>query len=291
MNALRIQGFIFSLLALLCTLAAAFLHLNDNMLLLPMLILSVLLGVPHGALDTVFAQRLHGVHGLARWLVFALAYLSLMALVIVFWKTAPALFMAGFLLISAWHFSGDPVAGTPVLSRLFYGGAILVLPALLHSNEVGRLFAFLVAPDIAGALTQWLHIMSWPWLFGTFIAAAIRAGKDWLTGLEILATGVLALFVPPLFAFVIFFCAMHSPRHILRTWRYAGSGPAAAAQLLLASALPLLGTLVIGIAAAFALRHLSLETAAMQILFIGLAALTVPHMVLIEQVRFSGWEK
>jgi Brp/Blh family beta-carotene 15,15'-monooxygenase len=257
--------------------------------LIPLAILIVLLGVPHGALDTVFAQRLHGVRGVAGWCVFTLAYLALMALVAGLWKVVPALFMIGFLVVSALHFSGDPVIGTPVLSRLLYGGAILILPALLHEQEMRRLFAFLIPPDTAGSLVQWLHAMSWPWLAGTLTAAAISAKKDWLTGLELLATALLALLASPLVAFVIFFCSMHSPRHILRTWRYAGSVPAA--QLIKASALPLLGTLIIFTAAAFSLRDLSIESAVMQLVFIGLAALTVPHMVLVEQVRFSGWEK
>ena len=38
------------------------------------------------------------------------------------------------------------------------------------------------------------------------------------------------------------------------------------------------------------LKGLTLDTAIVRILFVALAALTVPHMVLIERVRLSGWQ-
>jgi hypothetical protein len=37
------------------------------------------------------------------------------------------------------------------------------------------------------------------------------------------------------------------------------------------------------------LRALPIETRLVQLIFVSLAALTVPHMALVERVRFSGW--
>ena len=38
------------------------------------------------------------------------------------------------------------------------------------------------------------------------------------------------------------------------------------------------------------MKGLTLDTAIVRILFVALAALTVPHMVLIERVRLAGWQ-
>ena len=49
------------------------------------------------------------------------------------------------------------------------------------------------------------------------------------------------------------------------------------------------GVLLLGSSALLA--ETAQDTKLMQIIFVGLAALTVPHMVLVEQIRFYGWPK
>lgn len=293
MTALRIQGLLFCAIA--AGVAAAGVAAGDALALafdgatglLVLATLILLLGVPHGALDIVFAEELYGMHGLRRWCGFTLAYLSAVLLVVMIWQTMPLLFLVGFLLLSALHFSGDPAPGTRFVARLLYGGTMIVLPALLHESEMARLFSFLVAPQAATMLASFLHEISWPWLLTTALAAAWQTRTHSLTGLEMAAAAALALLTPPLLAFTVFFCTMHGARHIVRTWHYAGAG--SAARLGRAALLPMLGTLILGGAAAYYLRTSPLEAGLMQLVFVGLAALTVPHMALVEQVRWSGW--
>lgn len=82
---------------------------------------------------------------------------------------------------------------------------------------------------------------------------------------------------------------MHSARHILRTIDY--SGRASLRILLAAALLPMLGVIAVSAAAWYFLRATSLDARLVQLVFVGLAALTVPHMALVERVRLAGWTK
>lgn len=288
MNAQRIQGLAFSIGAIvLAVVAVTAARFDPQVELIVVATLIVLLGVPHGALDTIFARQLYGIQTPGGWLRFAVIYVLLGALVVGFFMLAPSGFLIGFLLISMLHFSGDPAAGTPWLARALYGGAIIVLPTLLHAGEIARLFALLVGINAATLVTPFLSLLAWPWLIGLALAAIQRLPKDWLTALEMGAVAVLAVLAPPLISFTVFFCAMHSARHILRTIDY--SGRTSPALILGATLLPMLGVLVASAAAWHFLGGTPINGAIIQLIFVGLAALTVPHMALVERVRLSGW--
>lgn len=286
----RIQGLVFSIAALLVAAASfALTGFNQQTELIVLAALILLLGVPHGALDTIFARQLYSIHTLLGWACFAGVYILLSFLVVGLWLLAPILFLVLFLAISLSHFSGDPAAGTPALSRILYGGAIIFLPTLYHGPEVVRLFSFLVGMNAASLLEPWLQIFAWPWLIALAVASILSLRNNWLTAVEIISVGLLAALTPPLISFTLFFCAMHSARHILRTLDYSGcSSP----RLLLMGALfPMLGVLTASAATWYFFRSADLDATVIRLIFVGLAALTVPHMVLVERVRFSGWIK
>lgn len=288
MNALRIQGLAFSIGAILLAIVAVSTARFDSQVeLIVVASLIVLLGIPHGALDTIFARKLYGIKTLGGWLRFALIYLLLGASVVGFFMLAPSGFLIGFLLISMLHFSGDPAAGTPWFARALYGGAIIVLPTLLYAGEITRLFALLVGIDAATLVTPFLRLLAWPWLISFVLAAIQRLPKDWLTALEMGAVALLAVLAPPLISFTVFFCAMHSARHILRTINYSGSS--SLGLILGAMSLPMLGVLLASATAWHFLGGMPMNGAIIQLVFVGLAALTVPHMALVERVRLSGW--
>ncbi|NQW80503.1 MAG: ATP-binding protein, partial [Polaromonas sp.] len=133
MTALRRQGLWFSILALTTgILSVLFVPLDPQLELLLAGLCIVLLGVPHGALDPIFAQALPQIKSRTSWVVFVLAYLLLAALVVALWWYAPTIFLLAFLSVSVLHFSGDLAEGANFLTRFFYGGAAIVLPAALN---------------------------------------------------------------------------------------------------------------------------------------------------------------
>ena len=288
MNALRVQGIVFSAGALLVALGTLALgRLSPQLELIVVAVLILVLGVPHGALDTIFAKQLYGIRTLSGWLQFSLLYLLLAALVVGLWLWQPGLFLLGFLAISAAHFSGDPLQGVPWPARLFYGGSVILLPTIGHAQEIGRLFGLLVGDATATPLVPWLRLLAWPWLVGLALASLWQTRHDFWTALEMAAAGILAIVAPPLVSFVVFFCGMHSARHILRTMNF--SGRSSWRYVAGAALLPMAGVLAGSALAWVFLRDTALDARVVQVVFVGLAALTVPHMVLVERVRLSGW--
>ncbi len=289
MNSLKVQGVVFSVSALLVA-AACFLlpRLDPQIELFVFLALVVVLGVPHGALDPIFARRLYAVHSFAGWLAFVALYVGLGILVIVFWVLAPSWFLAVFLIASAAHFSGDPVSGTHWAARVLYGGSVIVLPVLLHANDMTQLFSFLVGAAAADSFVSALLFFAWPWVTGILLVLLFTWRRNWLTTLEIASSSLLAIAAPPLLGFAVFFCAMHSSRHSLRTKHYAGLPTR---QLLLTSVVPTVAVVAAGILTWTFVNSAPLDMRIVQFVVIGLAALTAPHMLLVERVRFSGWAK
>jgi Brp/Blh family beta-carotene 15,15'-monooxygenase len=287
MTAMRWQGLLFSILALITSLLSwVTVPVDPQLELLLAGSLIVLIGVPHGALDTIFAQALPQIASPLSWVMFVLAYLMLAGLVVALWWFAPTVFLLGFLAISILHFSGDLAVGANIFARLFYGGAPLVLPAALHAAELDRLFSHLAGPQSAGLVIGLLQVLAWPWMAALGFIILRSARHDALLALELFAVSVLAVTASPLLGFTIFFCCMHSPRHILRTQIYAGM---TLQRLAAVAILPMLGVVLMATAGWYVLPASPIDERMIQFLFVALAALTVPHMVLVERVRFSGW--
>ena len=247
---------------------------DDAPLLL--LLAVVVLGVPHGALDPLLARRLGvwtGGPGLARYLA---AYIGLVLAVLLAWSAAPGPSLAVFLVVSAWHFGGDWADRLGPWSRLACGAGIVALPCLTHADEVARLFALLVPNTDALLITGWLGIIAPLSLTALFLIAV--ATRSLSVSAELLAITALAVTLAPLAYFAIYFCALHSPRHLLRAApRLSGVAPATTIFTTTAITTLTLGT---GAAVLFAVDPDQLDAAMMRVVFIGLFALTVPHMLL-----------
>ncbi len=138
-------------------------------------------------------------------------------------------------------------------------------------------------------MTFGLKLLSWPWLFACCVSIAAELKIDKFTAFELAALTLLAVAAPPLIAFTVFFCTMHSARHVMRTLKLAGN--ASPTFLSLAATVPMAGVLALSLIAWRYFPESSIDSRIVQFIFVGLAALTVPHMALVEQARVSGWMK
>jgi Brp/Blh family beta-carotene 15,15'-monooxygenase len=252
---------------------------NESILIKALAIGVLLAGIPHGAIDPVLAKKFGVWRTGTGLLMFALAYVAVAALMVVIWILAPSLTLAAFLLLSVWHFSGDWLQDLSRKESLPISLSLLTLPALFHITEVAQIFRLLTGEDATILTTSMATIAP----IATLLAAssAIKAGMQGIDhGMEILVLLVCAALMPPIWFFLIYFCFLHSPRHILKTLNDNDG------NTLLSSALLFTGiTLVLAVIALLALPAISLDERILKVVFIGLFALTVPHMILIDFLK------
>ena len=253
-----------------------------------------LFGLPHGALDLALVQ------GASRgsWLALAAAigvYLVVSAAVLAVWVTAPVVALLGFLAIAIIHFGlGDtedlhgPQRAVEVIAR---GGFAGVAPLVFHPQTTRDLFALLVGPNSVATLDAALALLTTPvsHLWVACLAAAIlwrlwQRAQGWLPAVAelLLTTAIFAVF-HPLAAFLLYFCFVHSVRHIadLGAARFPDAAPRALRWLLVESLPFTLATVVLGGLAWFVFgRAINFDEAMIRLVFWGLSALTLPHMIL-----------
>ena len=239
-----------------------------------------LVGLPHGALDPVIAYR-HGIiKTVASGIRFFLLYLTIVFAVVIFWFLLPQTALTGFLFISALHFGRDWRFKLR-LGGFGYGALVLGLPALTNSEAVSLIFNFLLFTESANFSVIFLQIIG---LIGATLILFDLTKLSVLRILEVCFLGLIATLINPLWYFVIYFCGFHSPRHLSSEFQRMTRD-----QKLIAYVVILLITIITLAISAISGSYLEkyyndLNMLIYQLIFIGLAGLTVPHMCLLEWV-------
>jgi Brp/Blh family beta-carotene 15,15'-monooxygenase len=237
----------------------------------------VLLGLPHGALDPMVAQQFfRDYRGLLLPLFYA-TYFALSLLYTLLWWKWPTFGLSSFLVIAAFHFGSDWEGRGSLLSRLAYGFTIVALPAASHPVQVATIYQGL---GVARSLPL-MHVSVVVALCAGPVAVA-SAARRWRKGrsdlVEFLCIVAAGLLLQPLLFFVCYFALLHSPRHLLMTARSVGISRLTTIARVTAPILFV--TLLFASVFLAIIQRRSLEENVLYVVFVGLAALTVPHMLL-----------
>ena len=246
-------------------------------------VLVATLGLPHGALDPLIARRAGLWRTPLGFAGFNLGYLAIVLLVVGVWLLAPTASLIGFLVVSGIHFGADWNGGRSVMLRSLTGVGLLTLPAFAHHDEVAGIYRTLagtgggVVADVQSSLGP-LAIVA------MLIGAALALRRRPTDALEILLATTLALVAPPLIFFALYFCALHSARHLRHGFaEERGSGRLAVLITVAYTVVPIaaVGILTAVFVGDFAPGGSLAGGWIIRLVFIGLAALTVPHMMVI----------
>jgi beta-carotene 15,15'-dioxygenase len=238
------------------------------------ILMIAVLGLPHGAADAFLIKKYWS--GRVAWLLMMPAYALIVILYAFFFLHFPATGLVIFILISVWHFGVQDSDGLPRWSVVGAGGIFIFGPFLYWSLQIDGYLLQLGLLESSRIILLQLS----PWLFiicaALVLAAALQkrhVSKAPLVGFALSLP--VALFLPPLLSFSLYFCLLHAPRHWAASrlempnwWR----SPVVICALLLT-------WVAAGIWAFYGGEKLISERTTI-VLIIGMAALTVPHMLL-----------
>jgi len=240
------------------------------------------LGVPHGALDGEVARAvLRPRFGWSWFLVFALPYLGLSALVLLAWHLAPVPTLMAFLAVSVWHFGTEDAEPGNHLEAVVRGGLPIAVPMLIHPAATTAVFATAAGAHLPQP-PEWLWAASLAWLALAIVWGSHAALYRRMRALAVpgLLVGMFAA-LPPLTAFAIYFVAVHAPAHTEALIRNPARAPRVRdgrSAILLALPITAL-TLLIGVAL-WPFYGGTVPDRLLALTLQGLAALTLPHMLL-----------
>lgn len=246
----------------------------------------------HGAFDGVLAQEVLQPRFGSRWRpFFHTAYLALAGVVALLWWRAPLVALVAFLLYSALHF-GMEMERERSIPAVLLGTAVGFLPIAAACRwwpaQVSAIFAVMLRPSAASALP--LAVLCgrvlWPLVFLILVGNLLKRPRRIASVLAFTLAALLLLrCCSPVVAFAIYFCAWHTPEHLLGTsLDEAGHFQTGRMWSHLRQSFALWVVSLVGIALLCWWGRDTLAGYAGAV-FIALSALTVPHMALAECLR------
>ena len=243
-----------------------------------------LFGVPHGGFDAAIARRSGWqMDGRLSWVIFHVIYVALALAVALLWWWFPLFSLGLFLLVSGYHFGASDIAdiGGDWLPWIAHGGLVPIAIPSINLEAVKPIFSILIGAYEADILLSIIRIIFFVWLLALiaycfFALYKKQYGKSLIGLVAIIAIAVL---LPPLVCFAVYFCFWHSRGHIARLWHslHKNKRLAAVQEAIAYTLLAWIGAVIF-----FFYLSGSLSDILLQLTFIGLAALTWPHMILVD---------
>jgi Brp/Blh family beta-carotene 15,15'-monooxygenase len=240
------------------------------------------IGLSHGSLDWLLAKHWKLRTNLNRSLIFGSSYLILVLLTVGLWQLTPLLGFSVFLIMSVIHFGNDWQYELNKLARFNLGLALICLPAIRFQMDVLWVFKLLLPNAQAcffASLLHYLGFISIALVLSQILFIPIYRNKIWLV-IEIIGLIVVGLLLPPITYFGLYFCLLHAPKHWFSMQQMGVYEKTS--QAIWQSLWPTVLCFSAIILFSLQPHALTIQAALIRNIFIALAALTVPHWVLLE---------
>tara|TARA_A100001011_G_scaffold400732_1_gene518079 strand:- start:10191 stop:11006 length:816 start_codon:yes stop_codon:yes gene_type:complete len=248
------------------------------------------IGLPHGSFDGAVAS-LVGFKTKNQFIKFLLYYLILFLFVILFWIYFPIVALSIFLLMTIAHFglcdwSNFKISKYKLSISFTYGMTVIFGIIFFNENQSFKIFEYLTNDKIYYlqkyffipyllTLTSILYF-----IYLSFYEIRIRYGI-----VEIIFLLLIFYIFDPLLSFAIYFCFFHTYKHlkhlIKNVYLYLPNKKFVLYTTIIFTIISWFGGII---TVTFLVQNFAFYESILKVIFIGLAALTLPHMILVDFV-------
>jgi len=260
------------------------------------LILSI--GVSHGSLDNIKGRKLFQIFRIDNFFIFYLLYILFSLIVIILWVIIPSVSLVIFLIVASHHFGKEDtqfliIKNSYYNQLLFFlkGSLIIFAPMYFHFDETVSIFKLLLIDNesfyesLSFVETNkiLLYCITLSTLSSILLFVKNFELKKFTIFFDYFSILIINYYFSPLLAFTIYFCFLHSIRHSISLMSELDKNNLTnGLKIFIKKALPL--TILTAIFCFIGLYLLNntydFNNSILKIIFIGLASLTFPHILL-----------
>ena len=261
-----------------------------------LLILSI--GISHGSLDNFKGRKLFQILKIDNFSIFYFGYILIALIVIFLWILIPYVSLIIFLMVASYHFGKEDTQFLTIENSyynqfLFFlkGSLIVFAPMYFHFDETISIFRLLLIEnetfykflDLIESNRVLLYFVILSTLANILLFTKNFELKKFTIFLDYFSILIINYYFSPLVAFTIYFCFLHSIRHSISLMSELDENNLNNGfKIFIKKALPL--TIITAIFCVIGLYLLNntynFNSSILKIIFIGLASLTFPHILL-----------
>ncbi len=274
----------------LCILLCGIKYLREGSFLLISLFLILTIGISHGSLDHIKGKKLIKYFGYKSMGIFYLSYLLIGAVIILIWLIFPKSLLFLFLIIAAFHFGKEDsefINQRKNFELIYFlkGSLIITSPLFFHKEETLTIFEtlnFYISNNLIISNEILFIFILLSLISGIILSLNKSIEVKSLLLMDYLSILILNYFLNPIIAFTIYFCFLHSIRHSISLIRKINKNLTKGLPIFIKKALPLTILTIFGYVVSISIlsNYNEFNETIYQVIFIGLASLTFPHILL-----------
>ena len=262
------------------------------------LFLILVIGVSHGSLDNLKGRKLFQIFGINNFFIFYSSYILISLIVIFLWVIIPSISLVIFLVIASHHFGKEDtqflIIENSYLNQLLFflkGSLIVFTPMYFHFDETISIFKLLLIDNESFYeilnIVETNKILPYCIILSTLSSIILFVKnfelKRFTIFLDYFSILIINYYFSPLVAFTIYFCFLHSVRHSISLMSELDNDNLTnGLKIFTKKALPLsILTAIFCFLGLYLLNNTyNFDSSILKIIFIGLASLTFPHILL-----------